>query len=139
MKSLGHPRRVLLAALLALLALLRYAALWDHATRLPHPFESSLEDFFPDVVAVTGWLKNQPVDVVGVPGRHLDPYLFHRLCEMSYPIRCRPLSDFPPPPGRLVVVTTEGPLPRDELPPSVPVIRHGRLQVRRILESGGEP
>jgi len=138
-RPVGHPRRVLLAALLGLLALLRYAALWDHATRLPHPSGSTLEEFFPDVVAVTGWLKRQSVTEVGVPSRHRDPFLFHRVCEMAYPVRCRPFADHPPVAGDLVVTGVEGPLPRDELPASVPVTRHGRLEVRRILEPESRP
>lgn len=138
-RPVGHPRRVLLAALLALLALFRYTALWDHATRLSHPFDSSLETVFPDVVAVTDWLRRRSVGEVGVPSRHRDPFLFHRVCEMAYPVRCRPFPDHPPRPGDLVVTAAEGLLPTDELPASVPVMRHGRIEVRRILEPGSEP
>ena len=136
-RPVRHPSRVFLAALLVLLGLLRYAALWDHATRLRHPFATSLEELFPDVVAVTGWLKEQPVTEVGVPSRHRDPFLFHRVCEMAYPVRCRPFPRFPPLPGDLVVtraegLLAEGLLAEEELPASVPVMQHGAIEVRRI-------
>lgn len=138
-RPVGHPRRVLLAALLLLLGLVRYAALWDHATRLPHPSASSLEEVFPDVVALIGWLKQQPATEIGVPSRHRDPFLFHRVCEMAYPVRCRPFPQHPPVPGDLVVTRSEGLLPTDELPASVPVMRHGELEVRRIRELRSGP
>lgn len=125
---------VVLVTLLLTLALLRGHALWDHASRLPHPFAGSLEAFFPDVVAVTEWLQSQPIREIAVPDRHRNPYLFHRLCEQLYPVRCRPFSTYPPRPGQWVVVEAGSPLPF----PSSPVWKHGRVEVRRVEEGRGD-
>jgi len=123
-------RRSLLAFVLIALALLRGFALWDHASRLPHPLAGSLEAFFPDVVAVTDWLQSQSIREIVVPDRHRNPYLFHRVCEQVYPVRCRPFSTHPPRPGQWVVVEAKSPLPF----PSSPVWKHGRIEVRRVEE-----
>lgn len=141
--------RGLVATGLLLLAIWHYTALWDHASRLPHPFEPSLETFFSDVVPLAEWLRRQPVGTIAVPSRHLDPLLFHRLCEMVYPVRCLPFPEIAPKPGQWVVLDPEPRLAtipepsqdprRRVLAQSVLVKRQGRLEVRRMVEPRGAP
>jgi len=113
---------------LVLLGAGRYLALWDHASRLPHPFAFSLETFFPDLAPTAVWLREQPIREVAVPSRHLRPQLWHRICEMAYPIRCRPFPERLPKPGQWVVVPVGERLAAE----SVVLRRQGRLEVRRL-------
>lgn len=116
-------------AALLLLGAGHYLALWDHASRLPHPSASSLETFFPDLAATAAWLHEQPIREVVVPSRHLRPQLWHRLCEMAYPIRCRPFPERLPRPGQWLVVPAGEPLAAE----SVVLRRQGRLEIRRLI------
>lgn len=89
------------------------------------------------------------METIAVPSRHLDPLIFHRVCEMVYPIRCRPFPEIAPEPGQWVVVEPEPrfvtiPDPREDprqqvRAESVPIKRQGRLEVRQIREPRGEP
>lgn len=145
----GSRGSLLAAAALLGLAVVHYSALWDHASRLPHPTESSLATFFPDVTPLAEWLRRQPVDAIAVPSRHLDPLIYHRFCEMVYPIRCRPFPEITPEPGRWVVLEPEprfATIPSSKEDPrrevradSVLIRREGRLEVRQVRPRRREP
>lgn len=136
--ALRARRHGLVTALLVaaglILSIARYAAMWDHTSRLPHPFAGSIDDFFPDVAPVARWLRDHHTDTVALPDRHRQPHLFHRLCEMAYPVRCRPFPEIAPHPGQLAVIPERTTLPVA----SEPVWRHGELRIVRVTGPVGD-